>query len=57
MSTFSYFIPTMLRLQRAAVPQAEIKAGVTQWARLNYLRSALTLVAWLTALKVLSLST
>ena len=55
--TFSYFIPTMLRLQRATILNAELKAGVAQWARLNYLRSVLTLAAWLAALKVLSLST
>jgi len=56
-STFSYFIPTMVRLQRAALRQAEVKARVTQWARLNYLRSALTLVAWLAAMKALTLPT
>jgi len=56
-ATFSYFIPTMLRLQRAAMPQAEIAARLTQWARLNYLRSALTLIAWVAALKALSLPT
>ncbi len=46
LATFSYFIPTMLRLHRAAMPRAEITARLTQWARLNYLRSALTLIAW-----------
>src|SRR6266568_4867511 len=56
-ATFSYFIPTMLRLQRAAPPQADVRARVAQWARLNYLRSALTLVAWLAALKALTLTT
>jgi len=54
-ATVSYFIPTMLRLQRAAGPRAEIEAGLARWARLNYLRSALTLGAWLAARKVLSL--
>jgi hypothetical protein len=53
-STFSYFIPTMLRLQRATMPQAEVEARVAQWARLNYMRNALTLVAWLAAMKALT---
>ena len=56
-STFSYFIPTMLRLQRTAMAEAEIKARMTQWARLNYLRSALTFGAWMAALKALSTPT
>ena len=56
-ATFSYFIPTMLRLQRAALPQADVRARVALWARLNYLRSALTLVAWLAAMKALTLTT
>jgi hypothetical protein len=54
-STFSYFIPTMLRLQRAAAPQAELGARLARWARLNYFRNALTLVAWLAAMKALTL--
>src|SRR6266702_2177291 len=41
-ATFSYFIPTMLRLQRAALPPADVRARVSLWARLNYLRSAIT---------------
>ena len=56
-ATFTYFIPTMLRLQRVARPQAEAKARVAQWARLNYVRSALSLVAWLAAMKALTLPT
>jgi len=53
--TFSYFIPTMLRLQRAGMPREEIRAGMALWTRVNYLRSALTLIAWLAALRALSL--
>jgi hypothetical protein len=53
--TFSYFIPTILRLQSASLPQTTIKAAVSQWTRLNYFRNALTLVGWLAALKALSL--
>jgi len=53
--TFSYFIPTIVRLQRASMPQAQIKDALLRWARVNYLRNALTLVAWLAALRALSL--
>lgn len=55
--TFAYFIPTMLRLQRTTtLPEPTIRAKLSQWARFNYLRSALTLAAWLAALKVLALA-
>ena len=54
--TFSYFIPTMLRLQRSTTLGAPaIKAKLSQWTRLNYVRNALTLAAWVAALRALSL--
>lgn len=53
--TFTYFIPTIIRLQRSTASAAEVTAGAVQWKRLNYLRAALTLASWLAALKVLSL--
>lgn len=47
--TFTYFIPTMIRLMRAdANGQAAAKA--LQWVRLGYVRHAATLAAWLAAL-------
>jgi hypothetical protein len=50
--TFGYFIPTMVRLQK--LPDgAEARAKATWWARANYLRHALTLAAWLLAMKAL----
>jgi hypothetical protein len=55
--TFAYFIPTMLRLQRASMPQTKIEAAGLRWARLNYLRNSLTLAGWLAALKALSPTT
>jgi hypothetical protein len=56
--TFSYFIPTMLRLQRGQVSsESEVKATASQWVKLNYLRAALSLGAWLAALKAFSLPT
>ncbi len=54
--TFSYFIPTMLRLQRSSTLAAPtVKEKLSQWARLNYLRNALTLAAWVAALRALTL--
>jgi hypothetical protein len=52
--TFSYFIPTMLRLMRAA-DSAESVMKASQWVNLSYVRLALALAAWLAALKAFSL--
>ena len=55
--TFSYFIPTMVKLQYTeALPQSEAVATALQWAQVNYLRHALILIAWLAALMAFSLS-
>ena len=48
--TFSYFIPTMIRLMGAA-DSPESVAVATRWASLNYVRHALVLGGWLAALK------
>jgi Anthrone oxygenase len=54
--TFSYFIPTMIRLMSAEdLPEAEVNATLSQWLLLDYGRHALTLAALLAALKALSL--
>ena len=54
--TFSYFIPTMVRLMGAeALPEAEVRAALSQWMGLNHGRHLLTLAGWLAALKALSL--
>ncbi len=56
LATFSYFIPTMLRLQRASgMSASDVRAKFSRWTRANYARSALTLVAWLLALKALTM--
>jgi len=52
--TFSYFIPTMVRLMRAP-DTPESAALATRWAKRNYLRHLLVLIAWLAALKAFSL--
>jgi hypothetical protein len=52
--TFSYFIPTMLRLLNAADAPASA-ATARRWATANHLRHALTLAAWLGALNAFAL--
>jgi Domain of unknown function (DUF1772) len=55
-ATFSYFIPTMIRLMESEeMPQEQVNATLSQWLRLDYCRNVLTLVGWLAALKALSL--
>jgi len=56
LGTFSYLIPTAMKLMRAeALPQGRAAQMAAQWRRLNLLRSALGLAGWLLALKALSL--
>ena len=55
-ATFSYFIPTALRLMRAeAFPSAKVQAMASHWMALNHVRAALALIGWLAALRALSL--
>jgi putative effector of murein hydrolase LrgA (UPF0299 family) len=54
MLTFSYFIPTMVGLMRAADSPNSV-AVATRWSSLNHVRHAMVLVAWLTALKAFAL--
>jgi hypothetical protein len=54
--TFAYFIPTMLKLQRGQIaPESEVKATASQWVKLNYVRAALSLGAWIAALRAFAL--
>ena len=56
-ATFSYFIPTAIRLMHAeALPPARVEAMASQWMALNHVRAALALIGWLAALKALSLT-
>jgi hypothetical protein len=56
-ATFSYFIPTAIRLLRAeALPPAKVEAMASQWMAVNHVRAALILLGWLAALKTLSLT-
>lgn len=52
--TFGYFIPTMIGLMDAADSPATRELAM-QWASLNHLRHAFLIVAWLAALKALTL--
>ncbi|MGH7825223.1 MAG: anthrone oxygenase family protein [Candidatus Binatia bacterium] len=54
--TFSYFIPTMIRLMGSELPETEVKAALSQWLLFNHGRHVLTLSGWLMALKALSLA-
>jgi hypothetical protein len=54
--TFTYFIPTMLTLMReGALSELAAASKARQWMTLGYVRHAATLIAWLAALKALSL--
>lgn len=52
--TFSYFIPTMVRLM-GATDSPESVAVATRWWNLNYLRHAIVLAAWLASLRAFAL--
>jgi len=55
--TFFYFIPTMLKLMsEEGLPDSDATAIALQRVKLNYARHAIVLIAWLAALKTLSLS-
>ncbi len=54
--TFSYFIPTAIKLMRVdTAPPEKLGAMASQWIALNRVRGALALAGWLAALKALSL--
>jgi hypothetical protein len=54
--TFSFFIPTAIKLQKAdTLPSSSIHGLVSLWVRLNYVRNLLTVIAWAAALRALSL--
>lgn len=54
--TFLYSIPTMMELTGEGVESGvEAEAMASQWLQFNYLRHALVLIAWVTALKAFAL--
>jgi hypothetical protein len=55
LGTFTFFIPTAIRFQNADTrPVVNMSRKVQTWIRLNYVRLALNLLAWLLALKALA---
>jgi hypothetical protein len=56
LATFSYFIPTMMRLMGSeGLADAAVHATLSQWLLMNQGRHVLTLVGWLVAMKALTL--
>jgi hypothetical protein len=54
--TFSYFIPTALKLMRSQnLTEKKASGLISSWLFLNYFRNAFTLIAWIMALEALSL--
>lgn len=53
--TFSYFIPTMVRLMGGTLHESEAISTALQWANLNHVRHVIMLIALLAALKAFSL--
>jgi hypothetical protein len=54
--TFAYFIPTMIRLmQDTTLSESQAASMAMQWGSLNHIRHAILLLAFLAALKTLSL--
>jgi hypothetical protein len=53
-ATFGYFIPAMIRLQRdETLPEPTVRARVSRWLILNYIRNAAYLAAWVAAMLAL----
>jgi hypothetical protein len=56
-ATFSYFIPTMVKLMSTeSLANADIKVALSQWLLMNHGRHVLMFAGWLAALKAFSLS-
>lgn len=54
--TFAFFIPTAIKLQQAnRLPDSVVTRLAGLWITLNYIRIALTLMAWVAALAALSI--
>jgi len=54
--TFGYFIPRMVSLMAEPSAGPEVSSALGQWMWLNHGRHVLTLSAWVSALRALSLS-
>jgi hypothetical protein len=55
-STFSFFIPTAIKLQNAeTLTPARIHGMVSRWVKLNSIRCTLNLLGWILAIEALAL--
>lgn len=54
-ATFAYFIPTMVSLQQQQALTPEVVSTLATWSFANHGRHILTIAAWLSSLKALSL--
>jgi len=53
----AYFMPQLLQLlQPERLTRERTRKAATRWIRLNYLRGAVAFIAWLAALRALSVS-
>ncbi|MBL7920369.1 MAG: DUF1772 domain-containing protein [Bacteroidia bacterium] len=54
--TFSFFIPTIIKLQRNKnIPDEVVNKKIPLWINMNYLRNILMLVSWILILQVIIL--
>ena len=57
LATFSYFIPTTVRLMGSeGMAEANVRTTLSQWLLMDQWRHLLTLVGWLLGMKALSIS-
>jgi hypothetical protein len=57
LATFSYFIPTMVRLMGSeGIAEGDVRTALSQWLLMDQGRHLLTLGGWILALKALSIS-
>jgi hypothetical protein len=54
-ATFAYFIPAILRLQRAPPGDRAVNSAASRWIALNYFRITFLFIGWVAALRALTL--
>lgn len=54
-ATFAYFIPAILRLQRAPPGDTKVNPSIARWMSLNYFRITFLFIGWVAALRALTL--
>ncbi len=57
LGTFSFFIPIAIKLSKAnQLDPTKVSSLAALWIRMNYIRNALTLIAWILAIRALMLA-